>query len=434
MKDLLKNIFQIPIVKAQASQVTEVAVQTQDQISQLIGTILMKIPLWVTALIVFILSFVIARVVKNIVENRLLTEGVEEEHKELTIVAGRTAYVAVLIMGLTIGLKIAGIDLTTIIAGGAFGIGFALKDLIMNFIAGVIVLSARHFTIGDIILVKGHFGKIEEIQARATIIKKFDGTKVVIPNATLFKNSVISYTSNPFRRVEVLVGFTYDTNLKKALKICKEVALNTKNVVAEPKPRVFFYEIGDSEVLGKVFVYVESKKGILTVRNLLIQNLFNEFKKHKDIKLTYPRYKIEVSDDKNIVDDSKKIISEEKSVSKERVDLIPSGLTEQEFITAEVGKDTAEEFTQVENQTENSSTEILQEVGQVTDQTKEQETEQITESQSFIPQSPAPQTNESPTPAPSTIVDTQEIATQALTSQSPEDPASTPQAPTSPTI
>lgn len=277
MIELIKSAINIPLARAQIVAANEVADQTQDQLTQLVGTILSKIPLWITALIVIILSFIIARIVKSSVENKLVTEGFEEEHKELSIVAGRSANAIVLTIGLTVGLKIAGIDLTTIIAAGAFGIGFALKDLIMNFIAGVMLLTARHFTIGDIIKVNGILGKIEEIQSRATVVKNFDGTKVVIPNAELFVNPVTSYTSNPFRRVEVIVGVEYGTELKLAMDSCMKAVKESRNILAEPKPSVGLFEYGESSINLKVKGWVESKKGVIKTRSSMIQNIKKEF-------------------------------------------------------------------------------------------------------------------------------------------------------------
>lgn len=277
MYQVLNTILNIQTAFAQVGSANEVAGETQDQLTQLVSTVIAKIPLWITAFIVIVLTFVIARIVKSSVENKLATEGFEEEHKELSIVAGRSANAIVLTIGITVGLKIAGIDLTTIIAAGAFGIGFALKDLIMNFIAGVMILSSRHFSIGDIIKVKSILGKVEEIQSRATVVKNFDGTKVVIPNAELFKNPVTSYTSNPFRRVEIPVGVEYGTDLKLALDACLKAAAESVNVLAQPKPTASIYEFGDSSINIKVKAWVESSKGVRKTKSSLIQNIKKEF-------------------------------------------------------------------------------------------------------------------------------------------------------------
>jgi small-conductance mechanosensitive channel len=274
MFDQLLQLLTIPVAFAQkASAAEDVATGTQDQITGLVTFIVGQIPLWITAFIVLVASFVLARVVKGAVENKMTQEGFEEEHKEIQIVAGRTANAAVLLIGITVALKIAGLDLTPIIAAGAFGIGFALQDLIMNFLAGVMILSARHYSIGDIIKVNGTMGKIIEIQTRATVLKAFDGTKIIVPNAELFKNQVTSLTSNPFRRIQLINGVAYGSDLKKTYQVVMEAVKNTPGVLAMPRPSMFFYEWGDSTINFKVNSWVDTKGGWVKIRNQLIMNI-----------------------------------------------------------------------------------------------------------------------------------------------------------------
>jgi small-conductance mechanosensitive channel len=286
--NLINQILGIPTAFAQKVAGAEVVVdQTTNQITQIVTFIIGQIPLWITALIVIVASFVLARVVKSAVENKMAIEGLEEEHKEIQIVAGRTANALVLIIGITAGLKIAGLDLTPIIAAGAFGIGFALQDLIMNFLAGVMILSARHYSIGDIIKVDGTMGKIVEIQTRATILKAFDGTKIVVPNANLFKNQVTSYTSNPFRRIELINGVAYGSDLKQVMHIVLEAVKNVKGVLIVPKPKVIFYEWGDSSINFKIWAWVDSKSAWLKTRNTILRKV-NEALDKAGIEIPYP--------------------------------------------------------------------------------------------------------------------------------------------------
>jgi small conductance mechanosensitive channel len=267
---------QLPFAASSVSTANEVAEGTQSQFEKLFTLVINQIPLWITGGIVIFLSIFFARAAQSIVENKMAKSGVGEEHQEVQILAGRIANVGVLTVGITVGLKIAGIDLTQIIAAAAFGIGFALKDLITNFLAGVFVLASRHFTIGDIIKVKGTIGKIEEIQTRATIVKNFDGTKVVVPNAELFKNNVTSFTSNPFRRFEVITGVEYSADLKKALEACMKAVKETKNVLIEPKPSVGITDFADSAILIKTKGWVESKTGVIKPKSECIQNIKKE--------------------------------------------------------------------------------------------------------------------------------------------------------------
>ncbi len=257
------------------------------ELTHLVEIVITKIPLWIAAFILLVCSFLAAKIARRIVENKLAEKGIEEDHKELQILGGRISYSIVLAIGITSALKIAGIDLTTILAAVAFGIGFALKDLIMNFLAGIMILVGRHFTIGDFIDIGGTVGKVVEIQSRVTVLQAIDGTKVIVPNADIFRKQVTSFTSNPFRRIEIEVGIDYRASIEKAMKICLHVAKNTKGVLLEPKPAVLVSGYGSSEIEMQVRVWVESTSGWLKIKSALLTNIKNAFDKY-GIAVPYP--------------------------------------------------------------------------------------------------------------------------------------------------
>ena len=159
--NLLHNLFVTPAYAA--ARITEESPDASsgavNKIADMIGFVLGHIPLWIAAFVVFVLAVGVAKIVKRTVENRI-GEKIDEAHQEVLILSGRISYVTTLTIGVTVALKIAGIDLTTILAAVAFGIGFALRDLIMNFIAGIYILMSRQFALGDFIKINGVVGKV----------------------------------------------------------------------------------------------------------------------------------------------------------------------------------------------------------------------------------------------------------------------------------
>lgn len=287
---LLNQILGIPTAFAQVSSnaVSNAAQDNTDQLSKLVAGFLAGIPLWIAAIVIAILSYALATMVRRSIENKLTKEGVTEEHREVQIVASRSAFFVVLIIGITTALSIVGIDLKPIVAAGAFGLGFALQDIIMNLISGMMILAAHHYTIGDIISVNGVSGRIEEIQTRATIIKAFDGTKVIVPNADLFSNVVISKTSNPFRKLSFIQGVGYNADLKQVMDLTLAVVKNIPGVLAKPKPTVIFTDWDDTYVLFKINVWIESKGGkMVKVKNRVIMDIYNAYNE-AGIDVPYP--------------------------------------------------------------------------------------------------------------------------------------------------
>ncbi len=287
--NLINQILNIPLANAQIGNAAEsVSNGTESQLAELIAFILTQIPLWITAGVILIATFFASKIAKRIVENKMAEKGLDEENKELQIIAGRGANMIVLVVGITAALGIVGIDLAPIVAAGAFGIGFAMKDLIMNMIAGMMILGAKHFKIGDTISVSGTTGKIVEIQTRATVIKAFDGTKVIVPNAQLFKNKVVNKWGNPARKVKIVVGVEYRTDLNLAMKCAKEAVANTKYVIKKPRPSVKLSAFGNYSINIMVAVWIDSaSKKYMRVKNDLLHNLVDIFRQN-NISFAFP--------------------------------------------------------------------------------------------------------------------------------------------------
>jgi len=269
-----------PMVMAQGltNQGKTTANETTSGVTSLFSTLWTKAPGWIAAMIVFACSFVFANMMKNKVVDRV-SEKLRDDDKDVLILIGRATYLAVLAVGVTISLKIAGIDLTAIIAAIGFGIGFAMQDLVMNFIAGVLILLNRQFTIGDFIKINDTVGKVVEIQSRATILKALDGTRVIVPNADLFKNQVTSFTSNETRRVEVAVGVEYRTDLAHAHQIILEAIQENPHVLTNPAPAILLDSFADSSINFFVRFWVDSHSNWLNTKSEIIHLIKQHFDK-----------------------------------------------------------------------------------------------------------------------------------------------------------
>lgn len=254
----------------------EVKVGLADKIAGFFDYIIGQVPSWIAGFIVFVLTIFVARIAKAAVESRI-SDRIDEEHQEVMVLAGRVTYFGILILGITVALKIAGIDLTTILAAIAFGIGFALRDLISNFLAGVFILVSRQFTIGDFIKVGSTTGKVMEIQTRATILKAFDGTKVIVPNAEIFTNQVVSFTTNPLRRVVIPLYISYDSDIKYALQIALKVLKKYPKILKKPPPSVIVKDYGDSSIDLSARFWVGSRDGWIKIKSAVMAKMLRAF-------------------------------------------------------------------------------------------------------------------------------------------------------------
>lgn len=268
----------IPSVYAQnvAGKASETGKASGQAIDQLLKFLWDKIDNWIAALAVAAVGFFLAKMIQTAVVDRI-SEHVDEEHQDVLVLVGRATYIAVLAVAMTIALKVAGIDITTIIAAVGFGIGFALQDLISNFISGIMILISRQFNLGDFILVNNTIGQIKEIQSRCTVLQALDGTKVIVPNKDLFVNQVISYTTNPFRRVDIPVGVDYSTDLQKAASECLRVMQEHPNTLKQPPSNVLIDSFGESSINLIARFWVESKSNWLGIKSEITINIKKAF-------------------------------------------------------------------------------------------------------------------------------------------------------------
>lgn len=271
------------------STTSQVADGSSSAVGGFVGFLVDRIDNWIAAVVIIFISFVLAKMAKAIVLAKI-SKHFEDEHQDVLILVGRTTFATILLIGITAALKVAGIDLTALLAAVGFGVGFAMQDVIMNFFAGIMILATRQFTIGDIIQVGATMGKVVEIQTRATILKTFDGMKVIVPNADLFTNQVTSFTANPLRRVTIdSVGITYDSDIKLAMKICMDLLKKNKNIIQAPAPSVVITDFGDSSIDFSIKFWVEARSNWIKVKAKILEQIKTAFDKTNGVvDMPYP--------------------------------------------------------------------------------------------------------------------------------------------------
>lgn len=218
-----------------------------ERLQQIVAEFFRLLPNIAIGLIVLMLFMVAARGVKALVQ-RL---SARSHHQNLAMVFGRLAQWAMLLLGMLIAVTIAFPSFTPANLISALGItgiaiGFAFKDIFENFLAGILILTTEPFRIDDQIVFGNYEGTIESIETRATKLRTYDGRLVVIPNAELFKASVIVNTASPTRRLEYDVGIGNGDDIQLAKRLMLDVVRNVEGVVADPPPDALVVDYGDS--------------------------------------------------------------------------------------------------------------------------------------------------------------------------------------------
>jgi len=145
-------------------------------------------------------------------------------------------------------IGIATTSFIAVLGAAGLAIGLALQGSLANFAGGVLILIFKPYKVGDLIEAAGHVGTVKEVQIFNTILLTPKNEKVVIPNGPMSNNSLVNYTVEGNRRIDLVIGISYDSNIDEAKKILLEVMQNDENVLTSPAPFVGVDSLGDSSV------------------------------------------------------------------------------------------------------------------------------------------------------------------------------------------
>jgi potassium efflux system protein len=201
------------------------------------------------------LSFVLQRALK-----RTLAQRFEKQEGTLAAIL-RLVHYSVIIIGFGIGLQTIGINISALFAAGAvfaIAIGFAMQNIVQNFVSGIILLLERTIKPGDILEVEGNVVKVVDMGIRTTIVRTWREEELIMPNSIFAQATVKNYTmrDNEFR-LGVEVGVAYDSYMKKVIEVLEATARDLPWRLAEPEPRVLLQDFGDSAVVYGVYVNVD---------------------------------------------------------------------------------------------------------------------------------------------------------------------------------
>ncbi|TCK59324.1 mechanosensitive ion channel family protein [Seleniivibrio woodruffii] len=144
-----------------------------------------------------------------------------------------------------------GIETTSIVAvlaTAGLAVGLALKDSLSNFAAGVMIIIFRPFVIGDTIEAAGTTGTAEIIGIFTTQLKTADNKAIIVPNSAIISNSITNYSANDTRRVDLTIGVSYESDIKKVKEILAEIVEKDERVLKDPAPTIAVAALADNSV------------------------------------------------------------------------------------------------------------------------------------------------------------------------------------------
>ena len=209
----------------------------------------------------------------------------------------QTVKVIFVIFGLILGLSLIGAEtiLGTLLGGaGVIGIavGFAVKDTIENYIASLMLSIRQPFRARDHIVINGQEGIVVRLTSRATILMTLDGNQLRIPNAEVFKGTILNYTKNPERRFTFELGVDANDDPLAAIKVGLDAIHTLAFVLNEPKAIAVITNVGDSNIVLEFQVWVDqSETDFAKARSIAIRETKHALE-DKGFSLPEPIYRL----------------------------------------------------------------------------------------------------------------------------------------------
>jgi small conductance mechanosensitive channel len=214
-----------------------------DSARQMIDRVIDRVPSLLIAIVVFLGFYALSIFVTRTI--RRTTRG---HRANLGVVFGRLFGWATILLGFLVAVSIVApsfqaSDLIKVLGIGGVAIGFAFQNILQNFLAGLLLLWAEPFRVGDEIKLDMYEGKVEEIQTRATIIRTYDERRVVIPNADLFTRSVIVNTALGSRRWQYDLNLKRISGLEELKRMIIQAVRKVPGVLPEPAPEAVVVDV-----------------------------------------------------------------------------------------------------------------------------------------------------------------------------------------------
>ncbi len=234
--------------------------------------------------------FVGAYIIKIIV--KLIGKSLDKRNTDESLklfllnITKKLLYVALVISIMTM----LGVEMTSFIAIlGAFGlaVGMALSGTLQNFAGGVMILLFKPFKVGDLIEAQGYLGVVNEIQIFNTILKTPDNKTIIIPNGGLSNASMVNYSTEEIRRIDLSLGIGYGDDVEKARQILNDIAKSDSRILTAPAPFIGLTEMADSSVNLTFRVWAKGAD-YWAVYFTTNEKVYNEFNK-QGINIPFPQ-------------------------------------------------------------------------------------------------------------------------------------------------
>jgi len=271
-------------------------VQALEDVRFNIGKNPVNLYLVLQGILTIILTIFIALWISRVIENRMMRTV--ELNMNLRVVLSKLLRIVLLFIAVLIALSAVGLDITLLsVFGGALGVGlgFGLQRIASNYVSGFIILLDKSMQIGDVITVENHYGVVADLRTRYLVLRKLDGTEVIIPNELLIINPVINHSFSDHKaRVQMPIQVSYESSLELAMQLITDIVNEHSRIMTNPQPTIQIKGFGENGIDLMLSVWIpDPEEGSSSLQSEIYLEIWQAFKAH-DIAIPYPQREVRI--------------------------------------------------------------------------------------------------------------------------------------------
>ena len=212
-------------------------------------------PKLLLAIVVLLIGLWIVKLVVNAFRKAMEKGGMDVSLQHFLASLANILLKALLFISVASMVGIATTSFVAILGAAGLAIGLALQGSLANFAGGVLILLFKPFKVGDFINAQDHAGTVNSIKVFFTELKTPDNKTIILPNGALSNSSIVNFSTEPRRRVDMTFGIGYADDIQKAKGVLNRLVQTDTRILKDPEPAVVLSELADSSVNFAVRVW-----------------------------------------------------------------------------------------------------------------------------------------------------------------------------------
>lgn len=256
--------------------VQQLGEDTQDFFTNAWNFIQSSLPTIVQVVLVALIGLLLAKIILRLFRKLLQRSKMDKSahHFFYSVIRGVVYIVLVLVILQTMGVEMTSIVALFSVCGVALSL--AVQDSLSNVCGGVLLLVSKPLELGDYVLINGVEGEVVKISLLNIKLHTVDNKAIYIPNSVVTQNTIVNYSKETTRQLDLDIPIGYDDDFHKAEDLIREIVLSNPKTIPQPAPLVRIMNYGDSAILIKLRVWV-SKDDLWELRYDVLEQIKDAF-------------------------------------------------------------------------------------------------------------------------------------------------------------